>query len=107
MEQYTLSPDVYLRINAIKRRKYSKRLKTRPAMGGFTIMDVANKVGVLSSTIRYWEKEYDISPERNKKGDRRYKSSDIEKYQKIKDLSEYLTGNGIRAVLSGKIEINL
>jgi DNA-binding transcriptional MerR regulator len=48
---------------------------------------VSERTGVADYTIRYWEKEYNlIRPEKDSRGKRRYKASDVELIKKIKEL---------------------
>ena len=51
----------------------------------YTIGEVSQMLGIETSTIRYWEKEFDffISPRKNAKGTRYYKKDDIEKLRMI------------------------
>ena len=44
----------------------------------YGIGDTAEALGVAASTLRFWEKEFDmIKPRKNKKGDRFYSKNDI------------------------------
>ncbi|MEN8248016.1 MAG: MerR family transcriptional regulator [Bacteroidota bacterium] len=53
----------------------------------FTIGEVAEKFNVATSLIRFWETEFDIlSPKKNKKGNRQFTRSDIQKLQLIYHL---------------------
>ena len=53
----------------------------------YSIQEVSEHTGVPPYTIRYWEKEYNlIRPEKDSRGKRRYKNSDIELIKKIKEL---------------------
>jgi len=51
----------------------------------YTIGEVSQLVGAETSTIRYWEKEFDffISPRKNDKGTRYYNKEDIERLRMI------------------------
>ncbi|MDR1666566.1 MAG: MerR family transcriptional regulator [Bacteroidales bacterium] len=45
----------------------------------YTIGEVAEKLGLTASLIRYWENEFDIiRPQKNKKGNRLFTQKDIE-----------------------------
>ena len=45
----------------------------------FSIGEVANKLNVNTSQIRFWEKEFEIlNPKKNKSGSRKYTVKDIE-----------------------------
>ena len=53
----------------------------------YSIREVAQQFGVNESTLRYWEKEFDvISPRKTKKGTRFYSKADIEQIQLIYHL---------------------
>ncbi len=53
----------------------------------YSIQEVSERTGVADYTIRYWEKEYNLlRPEKDSRGKRRYKSSDVELIKKIKEL---------------------
>ncbi len=63
----------------------------------FTIGEVAEGFGVATSLIRFWESEFSIlHPKKNKKGNRQYTKSDIEKlkliYHLVKDRGFTLNG---------------
>lgn len=50
----------------------------------FSIGEVANKLNVNTSQIRFWEKEFEIlNPKKNKSGSRKYTVKDIEIIEKI------------------------
>lgn len=51
----------------------------------YSIGEVSQMLGVETTTLRYWEKEFDffITPRKNKKGTRYYKQEDIEKIEMI------------------------
>ena len=53
----------------------------------FTIGEVAEKFNVATSLIRFWETEFDIlKPKKNKKGNRQFTRSDIQKLHLIYHL---------------------
>ncbi len=53
----------------------------------FTIGEVAEEFDVATSLIRFWETEFDIlSPKKNKKGNRQFTKSDIQKLKLIYHL---------------------
>ena len=53
----------------------------------FTIGEVAEKFNVATSLIRFWETEFDIlKPKKNKKGNRQFTRTDIQKLQLIYHL---------------------
>jgi len=63
----------------------------------FTIGEVAEHFEVATSLIRFWESEFSIlHPKKNKKGNRQYTKSDIEKikliYHLVKDRGFTLNG---------------
>ena len=50
----------------------------------YKIGDVAEMLGIPCSTLRYWEKQFDmLSPSRAPKGHRRYTPADVEKIRKL------------------------
>ncbi len=66
------------------------------------IGDVAEKFGVNTSTLRYWEQEFDfINPKKNTKGTRYYSQKDIDNlsivYYLIKEKG--MTISGVREYL--------
>ncbi|HQW05997.1 MAG: MerR family transcriptional regulator [Flavobacteriales bacterium] len=53
----------------------------------WSIGEVAEQLGVNTSLIRYWEKEFGtLRPKRTGKGDRSYTKKDIEQLQRIQHL---------------------
>ncbi|MCB9169627.1 MAG: MerR family transcriptional regulator [Flavobacteriales bacterium] len=53
----------------------------------WTIGEVADRLGVNTSLIRYWEKEFgSLRPRRNAKGDRHYTEKDIAQLERIHHL---------------------
>lgn len=71
----------------------------------WSIGEVAAELGVNSSLIRYWEKEFDgITPRRTGRGDRLYTRKDIEFLARIKHLvkEQGFTLHGAREQLRQK-----
>ena len=71
----------------------------------FTIGEVALKLNVNTSLIRFWETEFDyINPKKNKKGLRKYTSNDIKKLEKVYHLlkEEKFTIDGAKKILKKK-----
>ena len=55
----------------------------------YGIGETADALGVTSSTLRFWEKEFDmIKPRKNKKGDRFYSKNDIAILRTIQYLTK-------------------
>jgi DNA-binding transcriptional MerR regulator len=53
----------------------------------YTISEVAKALGVSTSQIRFWEKEFSfINPQKNKRGDRRFVKKDIDDLQLVVHL---------------------
>jgi DNA-binding transcriptional MerR regulator len=53
----------------------------------FTIGEVAEEFNVATSLIRFWESEFSIlSPKKNKKGNRQFTKTDIQKLRLIYNL---------------------
>ena len=71
----------------------------------FTIGEVAEKLEVNTSLIRFWEREFDyINPKKNKKGLRKYTSNDIKKLEKVYHLlkKDKFTIDGAKKILKKK-----
>lgn len=57
----------------------------------WTIAQVAEIINVNASTLRFWESEFDwLNPKRNRKGERKYKISDIEAIKSIARRIKFL-----------------
>ena len=55
----------------------------------YSIGETAEALGVPASTLRFWEKEFDIiKPRKNKKGDRFYSKNDIAILRTIQYLTK-------------------
>ena len=53
----------------------------------YSIGEVSKIVGISTSKIRFWEKEFDvINPKKNKKGNRAFTKKDLEKIKLIQHL---------------------
>lgn len=53
----------------------------------YTIGEVADRFGVNTSLIRFWENEFDIiQPHRNKKGNRLFTPADVDNFHLIYNL---------------------
>lgn len=53
----------------------------------WSIGEVADELGVNTSLLRYWEKEFgSLRPKRTNKGDRLYTAADIEQLRRIQHL---------------------
>ncbi len=76
----------------------------------FSIGEVAQMLGVNTSLIRFWEKNFDIiKPHKNKKGNRYFTKQDIENLKLIYHLvkEQGMTLEGARKKLSlNKDEVN-
>jgi DNA-binding transcriptional MerR regulator len=71
----------------------------------WTIGEVAEELGVNTSVLRYWEKEFGmLRPKRTGKGDRLYTKDDIAKVKQIQRLlkDEGFTIQGARERLRAK-----
>ncbi len=65
----------------------------------YQISEVAGMLGVSTSLIRFWEKEFDcIRPVKNKKGNRQFTPKDIENIRRIYHYTKEcgLTLNGAK-----------
>ena len=71
----------------------------------YSIGEVSEMVGLKSYVLRYWETEFkQLTPPKNRAGNRTYRQKDIDLIFKIKDLlhEKKFTINGARSVISGK-----
>jgi len=71
----------------------------------YSVKEVAEMLGVKTSVLRFWEKEFkEIKPKRNKGGRRLYKGNDIALLKKIKKLlyEDGLTIKGAKSALKKK-----
>ena len=71
----------------------------------YSIGEVSKMVGLKSYVLRYWETEFkQLSPPKNRAGNRTYRQKDIDLILKIKDLlhGRKFTIEGARSVVSGK-----
>jgi len=71
----------------------------------YSIGEVSQMVGLKSYVLRYWETEFkQLSPPKNRAGNRTYRQKDIDLILKIKDLlhGRKFTIEGARSVVSGK-----
>ena len=61
--------------------------RNRPGKLFYRIQEVAEITGLKPYILRYWESEFrELSPEKDQSDQRRYRQSDIEMIQQIKDL---------------------
>jgi DNA-binding transcriptional MerR regulator len=71
----------------------------------FSIGEVADKLGINTSTIRHWESEFSmLKPKKNKKGERQFAQKDIDLIQTIYQLikEKGYTIQGAREFLKSK-----
>ncbi len=71
----------------------------------YSIGEVSKMVGLKSYVLRYWETEFNqLSPPKNRAGNRTYRQKDIDLILKIKDLlhGKKFTIEGARSVVAGK-----
>ena len=71
----------------------------------YSIGEVSKMVGLKSYVLRYWETEFkQLSPPKNRAGNRTYRQKDIDLILKIKDLlhGKKFTIEGARSVISEK-----
>ena len=76
----------------------------------YSIGEVSKIVGLKSYVLRYWETEFkQLSPPKNRAGNRTYRQKDIDLILQIKDLlhGEKFTIEGARSVISSKNSNNL
>ena len=71
----------------------------------YSIGEVSKLVGLKSYVLRYWETEFkQLTPPKNRAGNRTYRQKDIDLILKIKDLlhGKKFTIEGARSVISSK-----
>ncbi|MEA1881411.1 MAG: MerR family transcriptional regulator [Candidatus Marinimicrobia bacterium] len=71
----------------------------------YSIGEVSSITELKQYVLRYWETEFkQLSPSKNKAGNRTYRQKDIELILRIKDLlySQKFTIDGARKILSGE-----
>ena len=71
----------------------------------YSIGEVSKMVGLKSYVLRYWETEFkQLSPPKNRAGNRTYRQKDIDLILKIKDLlhGKKFTIEGARSVIASK-----
>ena len=74
----------------------------------YSIGEVSKLVGLKSYVLRYWETEFkQLTPPKNRAGNRTYRQKDIDLILKIKDLlhGKKFTIEGARSVISSKASI--
>ena len=75
----------------------------------YSIGEVSKLVGLKSYVLRYWETEFkQLSPPKNRAGNRTYRQKDIDLILKIKDLlhGKKFTIEGARSVISSKASVS-
>ena len=71
----------------------------------YSIGEVSKMVGLKSYVLRYWETEFkQLTPPKNRAGNRTYRQKDIDLILKIKNLlhGKKFTIEGARSVISSK-----
>ena len=71
----------------------------------YSIGEVSKMVGLKSYVLRYWETEFkQLTPPKNRAGNRTYRQKDIDLILQIKDLlhGKKFTIEGARSVISSK-----
>ena len=75
----------------------------------YSIGEVSKMVGLKAYVLRYWETEFkQLSPPKNRAGNRTYRQKDIDLIFKIKELlyNKKYTIEGARSLLSSKSDQN-
>ena len=75
----------------------------------YSIGEVSEIVGLKSYVLRYWETEFkQLTPPKNRAGNRTYRQKDIDLILNIKDLlhGKKFTIEGARSVISSKTSNN-
>lgn len=74
----------------------------------YSISEVSELFDLNASTLRFWEKEFDVlKPTKNKKGNRLFTKKDIEYISRIVDLVKHqgFTISGAKEQLKGKVAL--
>ena len=68
----------------------------------YLVTEVCRRLSIKPHILRYWEREFDIKPDRNSAGRRIYNDAQLERLQLIKHLirTEKLTVAGARRQLT-------
>jgi DNA-binding transcriptional MerR regulator len=68
----------------------------------YLVTEVCRRLGIKPHILRYWEREFDIKPDRNSADRRIYNEAQLERLQLIKHLvrTEKLTATGARRQLT-------
>ena len=71
----------------------------------FRIGELAAHLKVERFVVRFWEKEFNLSPSRSEGGQRFYEAGDLEKFKKIKHLlyNQGYTISGAKKMIKKKI----
>ena len=75
----------------------------------YSIGEVSKLVGLKPYVLRYWETEFkQLTPPKNRAGNRTYRQKDIDLILKIKDLlhGKKFTIEGARSVISSKASVS-
>ena len=109
--RYTLSPDVYAKVEIPKKTKIIPR-EGRWAESDdkidriyWDIGDVAKILETPKSTIRYYDYKYAICAGRTSGGHRKFTDKDIQLMRVIIENKDFLTHEGILAMIQGRIKI--
>lgn len=72
----------------------------------FRIGHLADELGVERFVIRFWEKEFNVKPNRSEGGQRFYQQEDLDQFKKIKELlySKGFTIAGAKKLLNNDLE---
>lgn len=85
------------------------RMKPKIKKLYYSIGEVAELTGLKAYVLRYWETEFkQLSPPKNRAGNRTYRQKDIDTILEIKDLlyKKKFTIDGARHVLTGGAELS-
>jgi DNA-binding transcriptional MerR regulator len=68
----------------------------------YLVTEICRRLGIKPHILRYWEREFDIKPDRNSAGRRIYNEAQLERLQLIRHLiwTERLTVAGARRQLA-------
>ena len=96
-------------ININNKFKYHLKMKSEIKKLYYSIGEVSKMVELKSYVLRYWETEFkQLSPPKNRAGNRTYRQKDIDLIFTIKDLlyNKKYTIDGARYLLSSKTDFS-
>jgi hypothetical protein len=109
--RYTLNPNAYAKVEVPSQKKEKTRVGKWADSNDsiervyWDIGDVARMLNTPKSTIRYYDYKYDICAGRSLGGHRKFTDKDIQLMRVIIENKDFLTHEGILAMIQGRIKI--